>query len=233
MKRVMLTRPDRSLRSEAYVRGSTPPNVAKIAVETKQLGDHTTTPHPLPFRGRGGGGDTPVKEKEKNNVSLADLLSLADQLPATERKTLLAHLALRGQTDESGQTRDKDMWAHAVYNEIVRAFGADGGAGQGPALVKRTLSATAVWAPVADFMRASKLDALTVTERQSVYGMLAKLVVEQALYVARNIGAPLGVKLVANAASNMAAIFDRSFPGYLQAGLAPIVARQLVGQRPH
>ena len=232
MKRVMLTRPERSLRSETYVRGVTTPTQVRGSEDPKHLGDHTTTPHPLPCRGRGGGGDTPGKESKKSNVSLADLLSLADQLPATERKTLLAHLALKGQTEVEGPSRDKEMWAQAVYGEIVRAFGPDGGAGQGPALVKRTLSATAVWAPVADFMRASKLEALSVTERQSVYVLLARLVVEQALYVARNIGAPLGIKLVANAASNMAAIFDRSFPGYLQAGLAPIVARQLVSHRP-
>lgn len=221
MKRTILTRPLRT--APSYVK----------EVDPKKTQNHPGLYISKDIDNRPGDPKQIKDKKDKTHVSLADLLSLADQLPATERKTLLAHLALRGQTDESGQTRDKDMWAHAVYNEIVRAFGADGGAGQGPALVKRTLSATAVWAPVADFMRASKLDALTVTERQSVYVMLAKLVVEQALYVARNIGAPLGVKLVANAASNMAAIFDRSFPGYLQAGLAPIVARQLVGQRPH
>ena len=220
MKRTILTRPLRT--APSYVK----------EVDPKKTQNHPGLYISKDIDNRPGDPKKIKDKKDKTHVSLADLLSLADQLPATERKTLLAHLALRGQTDESGQTRDKDMWAHAVYNEIVRAFGADGGAGQGPALVKRTLSATAVWAPVADFMRASKLDALTVTERQSVYGMLAKLVVEQALYVARNIGAPLGVKLVANAASNMAAIFDRSFPGYLQAGLAPIVARQLVSHRP-
>lgn len=221
MPKVTLTRPELPPRGNSYVRES----VKRIQVAIGG-GD------PLI------GGDPPMgvtaskKESKKSNVSLADLLSLADQLPATERKTLLAHLALKGQTEVEGPSRDKEMWAQAVYGEIVRAFGPDGGAGQGPALVKRTLSATAVWAPVADFMRASKLGALSVTERQSVYVLLARLVVEQALYVARNIGAPLGIKLVANAASNMAAIFDRSFPGYLQAGLAPIVARQLVSHRP-
>lgn len=230
MKRVQLSRPLLGERRDEYVRGSPLRN----SEEKKISGITPPSPPPLPLKGRGWGvGDSlQVSHGEKKKPSLDDLLRLADQLPVAERKTLLARLALQAQTTDSGQERDRDMWAQAVYDELARAFGRGDGAGQGPALVKRSVSNPTVWAPVAEFMAHSKLDQLTVTERQSVYGLVARLVVENALYVARKIGAPLSAKLVATCSANTASLFDNAFPGYLAAGLAPIVAKQLTSARP-
>ena len=98
-------------------------------------------------------------------------------------------------------------------------------------LVKRAVAAPTAWTPVADFMAASRLDTLQVIERQSVYRMLAGLVIERAKQIGSYNGAPLSAKLVATVASNVAAIFEAAFPGYLKAGLALVVARRLTG--PH
>jgi hypothetical protein len=173
-------------------------------------------------------GATVSKEK-KGNVSLADLLEQADKLPATEKKTLLAHLALKDQDRGTEVSRDQDMWAQAVYEALARAIGHEGGAGQGPALIKRTLSVSSVWSPIAKFLMASHLADLNVTERQSVLILIARLVTEHAQYVARKSGAPLSAKLVGSCSAHVASIFDNAFPGYLASGLAPIVARQFAG----
>lgn len=77
------------------------------------------------------------------------------------------------------------------------------------------------------FMADAKFDQLKVAERQSVYALLAQMVVTQAQAISRNGYAPLGPKLVANCSQNIAGLFDQNFPGYLRAGLAHIVARQL------
>lgn len=227
MKRVMLTRPDRSTSTTAYVRGVPLLKPASIGVSSKGLGVKPTTPHPTPIGGWGGGGDSPIKEEEKNQVSLSSVLDLVDKLPASERKTLLARLALTSQTQENKQSRDQDLWAQAVYEALQRALGSGDGAAQGPAMIRRVLGASSAWAPVSDFMTSSRLQNLSVTERYSVYTLLARLVVDYAHKLANRIGAPLGAKLVGTCAVNVSSLFDNAFPGYVQSGLAHIVARQL------
>ena len=76
-------------------------------------------------------------------------------------------------------------------------------------------------------MADAKLDKLAVPERQSVYNLLADLVVRHAHGISMRSAAPLSPKLVANCSNNVASIFDKAFPGYVRAGLAHIVARQL------
>lgn len=76
-------------------------------------------------------------------------------------------------------------------------------------------------------MTSSKLSELRVVERQAVYNLLAELLVEHAGYVARKSGAPLGPKLIGQCTGSLPGVFEASFPGYLAAGLAPILARQM------
>jgi hypothetical protein len=76
-------------------------------------------------------------------------------------------------------------------------------------------------------MRSSKLGELQVNVRQAVYRTLGRLLVEHAHEVSRRSGAPLGPKLVGQCVGNLPGVFERSFPGYLAAGLAPVVARQM------
>lgn len=124
------------------------------------------------------------------------------------------------------------MWAAAAYTAMVEAIGAGVGAAHGPLVLKRHLAAASNWAKVCDFMRASGLDKLEVTQRQSVYSMLAELVVARAVSVARAVRAPLTPKFVADRAADIAAIFDLAYPGYLASGLAPMVAARLTQHRP-
>lgn len=188
-------------------------------VYTPLKGGIYTPPHPLPLVG------------EKQKVSVDEAIALADRMTSADRKTLLARLALADQTSKQGSGRDLDMWAQAVYAALVQAVGTEAGAGQGPAIIKRSLGLPAAWAPVNSFMEASKLRSLTVTERQSVYALLAKMVVQNARFISRKTGAPIGAKLVANCATHVASLFDNSFPGYAASGLALIVAKQLTSPK--
>jgi hypothetical protein len=167
---------------------------------------------------------------EKKQVSVEQVIALAQQLNPSERKELLARLALESQTLPPEQQRDVDMWAAAVYDALSAAIGGGGEGLQGPLVVRRILAVPAAWGPVQSFMRASKMDALSVTERQSVYMLLARLVVDAARYVSRTQHVPMGVKLVASCSSNITGIFGQSFPGYLESDLAPMIAKMLRGR---
>lgn len=228
MKRVLLTRPERS-RSDVYVAASS--KTGKNVADIETTGVNTTTPHPTPYGGWGGGGDSPARKKKQDPVSLDSVLALVELLSAGDRKTLLARLALADQTRETISSRDQDLWSRAVYEELLRALGSQSGAAQGPALVRSVLGSAKAWHPVSDFMTSSGLQELTVTERCSVYGLLARLVVDYAHALANRISTPLGAKLVGTCSVHVASIFDNAFPGYAQAGLAPVIARQLVSAR--
>lgn len=173
----------------------------------------------------------PSQAQTEKKESVEDLLSKANLLSPTERKELLAKLSLASQTKLGEETRDIDMWAQAVYDGLVSVIGADGEGVPGPTVVKRLLAVPTAWAPVSSFMRASKMDQVTVSQRQSAYHMLANLVIENARYVARTSRIPLSPKLVGNCASNITGIFDQAFPGYLQSGLAHIVVRRLTDSK--
>lgn len=217
-RRATLSRPevDRSSYAPVKARNSTVPT------NSIQSGSAAALP---PMEGEAA----LVSGIKKSTVNLADLLKLADQLPDQDRKELLDRLALQHglESAPSASDRDLNMWAEAIHNALERTLGAGQGDGVGPLVIRRLVGARSAWAPVAEFMKTSKLADLTVIERQSVYGMLAGLLVDHARYVARSSGAPLGPKLVSSCAGSIRGIFDRSFPGYLAAGLAPIVARQL------
>lgn len=181
-----------------------------------------------PYR---GGYISPVSPshggEKKKKLSVDDVVSLAAQLSAADRKELLARLALEVQT-RSTDSRDLTMWADAVYQRLHEAIGTSEGTGVGPLPVRRLLAAVANWAPVEKFMQDSRLQSLTVPKRLAVYHMLAGLLVDDAQRVARLAGAPLTVKFVAGRSAHIAAVFDTAFPGYLAAGLAHVVAAQLV-----
>lgn len=202
----------------------------------KQTGPvDTRLPHPpAPLRGRVGGGTTGEKAGEKNSEAskYEEVLAQALQLNSVERRSLMAELSLadqRGGADE--WARDKEMWAIAVHEALQTALGASDGAVQGPALIRRVMAASAAWAPVLDVIQAMGRDKMEVVERQAVYRFLAVLLVDRSREVARYAKTPLSLKLVANNAGNLRGIFDRSFPGYLAAGLGRLIARQIAAGR--
>ena len=158
---------------------------------------------------------------------LQELLRMAEGLPAEERQQILDHLALKAQVTDPASIRDLEMWSGAIYEALQEALGASAGAMGGPMVIRRAVAVPSVWKPVDVFMKASKLSDLQVRERQSVYRLLAQLLVDHARFVAKRSGAPLSAKLVGNCAGSISGVFEGAFPGYLQAGLAPIVARRL------
>lgn len=186
--------------------------------------DPGNNPSPSPLKGREGRGDLP----QAGCVELVgEIKNLAKQLDPTQRKQLLAELSLQAAESDAGETRDLDMWSAAVYKGLVAANGGSAGAVPGPAIVKRALGSGGAWGIVRGFMADSKLDALKHVERQRVYELLAELVIANARYISRRSNAPLSPKLVGSCSSNIASLFDHAFPGYVRAGLAPLVAKRL------
>jgi hypothetical protein len=190
-------------------------------------GDGPPTP-PTPYRGRVGGPPAvPSPQQSKNQITVTYLLELSEQLTQVQKKELLDHLALKLATSQRlNSDRDFEMWFTAVYSALLSLKLDAEGAGVGPLVVKRLLGSVEFYTPVKNFMSLSGLSKLEVNERQSVYHLLADLLVSHAMRIAHEQGFPFGLKLVGRCASNISGIVDQAFPGYVQAGLMMIVARQ-------
>lgn len=193
------------------------------------------SPAPAPMRAPSPyvvGGEGPRGQAaacEEDDV-VENLMASASRMTAEQRRDLLARLSL-AESGMAGRERDQDMWAGAVHAALLDVAGAGDGAVLGPMAVKRLVAAPKAFAPVAAFMAATKLDRLTVQERQSFYGLLARLLVGHASEVSARSGAPMSARLVTQCGANVAAVFNQSFPGYAAAGLAHVVARRLTRAR--
>jgi hypothetical protein len=244
MKRVMLTRPVRPVTS--YVRASSNSSKPAINCGVKQGSKAATSkvkqdpkmasrkpPYIPPLKGGivYKGSLAGVVEKKENRATLEEAVNLASQLTPSERKQLLAKLALTAGALDIEQSRDVDMWSVAVQTGLQAAHGGGDSPALGPALVKRTVGSSQAWGPVDSFMRNNGLDKLQVSHRQGVYMLLAKLVIERAQDVASYTNQPLSAKLVGTCSANIAGVFDKAFPGYIAAGLVPLVAKQLVSAK--
>ncbi len=224
MKKVLLTRPRRASTTDSVIEAR--------RNNQKKPGDGNGDVSPL----KGGYIHPPSPRaadgKEKKEKPTVDsILADTELLTSQERKQLIARLALNQQISTKGSDRDLDMWATAAYDGLVQELGHEAGAQVGPILVKRSLASPSAWAPVAAFMASSKLQEQSVTKRQAIYMMLAKLVIQNAKFIARKSGAPMSAKLIASCAANISSLFDNAFPGYLKSGLAHIVAIQLTAMR--
>lgn len=227
-RRVILTRPEvtrrdySSLRSASNPSTPTPPH-AHARTHSAEL---TTTTNVVSV--------VSVAQRERESTharEAADTDSLLEQILALEptaQKELLDRVAAHQLLNSSKPTdRDVSMWSVAVYDAYCRAVGGPGAAGVGPHLVRKVLAASAAWTPVAQFMAGTQLQTFDVTDRQAIYMLLADLLVKQARSIARYTGAPFSPKLIANCTANISALFDDAFPGYLEAGLVTVVARQM------
>lgn len=167
-----------------------------------------------------GFSPSPKKLNKTTNQALPEqttvekVVGLAQTLTVAERKKVLDSLSLG--IDET-KLRDIDMWVNKIY-EICQHKEHSSVVGFGPALLKSHVGAKVSWQPVADFMETTGLQKLKVVERQSIYKLLASLVVDDARRVARNADIPFSPKLIAGRAAYVGSLFDNSFPGYLQAG---------------
>ena len=213
MKRVQLTRPLRSV-SSTYVKP-----------KSKISGNNPPTPDPSLEGQVGGGLPSSVLATEKDEVE--ELVAKAKQLSPSKFKQLLAKLALANQNTSEHSDRDVDMWASAVHDRLCMAVGGSGEGVAGPAVIKRVVGSPTSFGAVQSFMRLSKLAELTVTERQAAYSILAKLVIDHARYVSRESHVPMSPKLVSNCSTNITGIFQQSFPGYVESGLAKLVVRRM------
>ncbi len=173
--------------------------------------------------------DNAVKQGEGDRAQmLADLLRQANSLTAADRRELLDQLALQNQlAAKTAANPDLDMWAEAVKTALEDSIGFGGGESYGVMLLKRLLGPSSCWRPVEQFMHASKLDELRRPERLAIYHVLARFLVEECEQVCKHTGAPLSAKFVAGQTGNIGGLFERNFPGYIAAGLAPMVARQM------
>lgn len=180
-----------------------------------------------------GGGDerlsrTHASAHAREAPSVEELLeSVALLTPQLQKQFLdraAAQLLLTASADRAD--RDVSMWSVAVYSAFCEAVGGPAAAGVGPQVLRRLLGAASAWAPVEQFMATARLSELPVADRQAVYNMLADLLVQHARGISRRTKAPFSAKLLSTTVVNIAGLFDTAFPGYLEAGLAHVVARR-------
>lgn len=170
------------------------------------------------------------RARTREGGSADEVYRTLDHLSKAEKKKLIDRLLLDQHLSAAPTSadRDLDMWASAVHNALVRVVGGGGAGVAGPTLVRKLVGVGNAWRPVEAFMQSSKLCELPVVERQRSYNMLANLLMNHVRHVARASGAPLSAKLVGACAVNLPGVFEGAFPGYLEAGLAKIVARQQI-----
>ena len=158
---------------------------------------------------------------------LQQALDLVATMSATEKKELLSHLALANQSSKkqsSGSNRDHELWLGEVVDALGRVLMSGGRSPSSLALFKRLQGDCG--STLDTFMEQSGLGKLKIPERVATYRILADMLVKHAEYVARKSGAPLSPKLVMNCVGNLPGLFDSAFPGYLEAGLAPVIIRR-------
>lgn len=190
---------------------------------------------PIPPSIEGGriGGFLPDDENEvKRERVLAEILGLVDQLGTKQRKELLARLSL-AQQSHTGDNRDLDMWVVALQQALLASSGLGDGGVLGLVPLKRQWSPVSTWGLVAGFMHRARLDSMSVPQRQGFYYMLADLLVAHTKKIAEHVHAPLTAKMVLGQAANLDAVFDQAFPGYLAAGLGPILAARMINKTEH
>lgn len=191
---------------------------------SRESGRHTLTTH---TPRRGGVVCCSASIPEGGVVSVVEVLK---QLTGEQKKELLGLLALDAADAASGaDDRDLRMWSDAVAEEIADVTHTS----VGPMLVRKAMAPKASWSVVRELVDAAgAAKPLTVQERQSMYHLLAGVLVSHANYVAKASGAPISVKLVGNCVTNLPGLLDDAFPGYLHAGLMPLVVRQFHATRP-
>lgn len=218
------TRPPRPNKARVHLDEQRPTNTAKKAEEK-----------PTPFIPPLWGGKIKGRcllSDETDSKKLQEAKALVLELSPADKKQLLDFTALQLLGEhESGQTRDLDQWALAVYEAIVATIGTQGGGMAGPLPIKRLLAARASWAPVESFARVAGFNKMKVPERLAAYRLLAQLLVQRSQEVARAVRAPLTAKMVANNTGDLAAIFDAHFPGYMRSGLAAMLFRRATTAR--
>jgi hypothetical protein len=183
---------------------------------------------------REGGGGPSFREGQVVFSNSEQIEQLVQSLTDADKKVLLDRLALdqRFGNKSKDKSREIAMWAVAVGDALTAALGAEAAGLAGSELLRRLLGAVGAWGPVESFMQYSKLADLPVAQRQAAYRLLAELLVSHARKAARYSRVPLSAKFVGNCTVNLAGCFENAFPGYLQAGLAKVVATKSLAAKP-
>lgn len=156
-------------------------------------------------------------------------LKILRSLKRSDQKSVLDQLAYQlGSEASHAASRDKEMWAGAVYDAIVQAIGGGAGGLPGPMVFKRVLASPESWQHVDGFMQSSGFSGAPVSERNAVYQLLAKIMTAHAVHLNRTFGYPLTPKMLGNLTQHLPTLFEDAFPGYLSAGLASVLLRSLV-----
>ena len=176
---------------------------------------HSATKSGGPLPPKGGVGGPP---SDGGAPSVSSITQQALGLSASERKKLVDQL-LALQLDEA-PSKDSALWAQAVKTAIDDVLGVGMGVAFAPASLKKALGARSSWDAVCTVLTAAKLDKASPADKLSAYQLLAGLLLQHCREVSRATGAPISPNFIGTCSSQMPAIFDLAFPGYLQSGLA-------------
>lgn len=191
-----------------------------------------------PFRGRGGVPSRPLLPVRGNDVEVVKGLCRA--LDVRQRKEVRDYIAYLDKEQKqnlltstrTGQSleRDEEMWADSLEQLLGEALGTPPSARHRSAAILGSLRDS--FAVVQAFVQAAGLMQQVSYNRKVIYNLLAGFVVEYSKQLAAKIGAPLSFKFVLQNVERLPALFDRAYPGYVQAGLACIVADQIINSQP-
>lgn len=159
--------------------------------------------------------------EESETGSLIDAITA---LPEAEKKRILDALALTLQDSSSLQDRNLQMWCEA----LAESFTATTRTHVAVMLLRRGFAVKAVWSVFTELFGLADLERVQVRDRTALLRLFADLLVEHAVYVAKRSSAPLSAKLLVSCSANMVGLVENAFPGYLAAGLLPMVARQML-----
>lgn len=166
------------------------------------------------------------------NRHLDEIKIVVEGLRPQDRKNLLDHLALLQKdavTSSRRQNRDVDLWCAALSDAIRRDSGALGILTPSLGVLRRVVAP--LFSPIEVFMEGAKLQKLKVPERQAIYNLLARLLVAHARQVSSKLRAPISLKFVVSCSNAIPGLFENAFPGYLDAGLASVVATGFQNRR--
>jgi len=173
--------------------------------------------------------DGPVDEMKLLAQKLSTLgrKEIKDYLSLLDRESKLAHRS--GVKPSQVMARDEAMWVTSLLETLAVATTGSRSHSRPSDSVLTQLQDS--YAPVALFMKSAGLYRDKSYERKAVYEFLANLLVSYASTLAHKVGVPLGPRFVLQNLDKLPGIFDASFPGYCEAGLAWMVVGKLLQQK--
>lgn len=169
-----------------------------------------------------------IRQKGKSITAILEMLS---KLSDSQKRQILDFLALSLQNNKNIKLdRNILLWATAIVGawEVIYPKAS---------ITEHTLLGMSIkksfcesHEKIDEFLIASGLTKLKVTERTLLYKLLAKLLVNQAYSVSNNCGIPMSLNLVFNQKQSIVQIFDIAFPGYLRSGLVKTLLYSLMNK---